>query len=68
MKRAITTIAAVVFSTMMMANPVNPAAARQAAARFLQEKGVKLKNQAMQAPRRAMHSRVRRICDCHKVS
>ena len=39
---------------MMIANPVNPAAARQAAARFLQEKGAELKNQAMQAPRRAM--------------
>lgn len=55
MNRIMTTLAAFVCCTMtMMANPVDPAAARQAAARFLQAKGAELKNEAMQAPRRAM--------------
>ena len=49
-----TTLAAFVCCTMMMANPVGPAAARQAAAKFLQAKGAELKNEAIQAPRRAM--------------
>ena len=50
-----TTIAALFCCTMtMMAEPVSPAAARQAAARFLQEKGAKLERQATEAPRRAM--------------
>ena len=49
-----TTLAAFVCCVMMMAEPVDPAAARQAAARFLQAKGAVLKNEAMQAPRRAM--------------
>lgn len=49
-----TTLAAFVCCVMMMANPVDPAAARQAAARFLQAKGAELHNEAMQAPRRSM--------------
>lgn len=39
---------------MMMANPIDPAAARQAAARFMQAKGAELKSEAMQAPCRVM--------------
>lgn len=39
MKRTMTTLAAFVCCVMMMANPVDPAAARQAVARFLQAKG-----------------------------
>ncbi len=38
----------------MMAEPVSPSAARQAAEKFLKEKGTLLKSEAMRAPRRAM--------------
>ena len=38
----------------MIAEPVSPSAARQAAEKFLQGKGVALKSEAMRAPRRAM--------------
>lgn len=38
----------------MMADPVSPSAARQAAEKFLKEKGAVLKCEAMRAPRRAM--------------
>ena len=55
MKKTMTTIAALVCCIMtLMAEPVSPAAARQTAARFLQQKGAKLESQAMEAPRRAM--------------
>ena len=48
------TIAFCCTTTMMMAEPVSPSTARQIAAKFLQGKGVTLKNEAMRAPRRAM--------------
>ena len=38
----------------MMAEPVSPEAARQAAAKFLNKKGVSLKSEAMRAKNRAM--------------
>ena len=38
----------------MMAEPVSPDAARQAAAKFLNKKGVSLKSEAMRAKNRAM--------------
>ena len=39
---------------IVMAEPVSPSAARQTAARFMENKGVTLKGEAMRAPRRAM--------------
>ena len=57
MKRILTTAAltAVISCTMtLMAEPVSPSIARQAAAKFLQAKGVELKNEAMRAGSRAM--------------
>ena len=41
-------------TTTMMAEPVSPETARQAAARFLNKKGVALKSEAMRAKNRAM--------------
>lgn len=41
-------------TTTMMAEPVSPETARQAAARFLNKKGVSLKSEAMRAKNRAM--------------
>ena len=49
------TLAAVLCCAMtMMAEPVSPTTARQAAAQFLQHKGATLKSEAMRAPHRAM--------------
>ena len=49
------TLAAVLCCAMtMMAEPVSPTTARQAAAQFLQQKGATLKSEAMRAPHRAM--------------
>lgn len=41
-------------TTTMMAEPVSPETARQAAAKFLNKKGVSLKSEAMRAKNRAM--------------
>ena len=57
MKRLLTTAAltVVISCTMtLMAEPVSPSVARQAAAKFLQAKGVGLKNEAMRAESRTM--------------
>ena len=57
MKRILTTAAltAVISCAMtLMAEPVSPSAARQAAAKFLQAKGAGLKNEAMRAECRTM--------------
>ena len=57
MKRILATAAltAVISCTMnLMAEPVSPSIARQAAAKFLQTKGVGLKNEAMRAESRVM--------------
>ena len=48
--------AAVLYCTMMMmAEPVSPEAARQAAAKFMNKKGISLKSEAMRAKNRVMH-------------
>ena len=56
MKKNLMTLAAVFccIPVTMMAEPVSPSAARQAAAKFLQGKGAMLQGEAMRAPRRAM--------------
>ena len=55
MKKMMMTLAAVLCCAMtMMAEPVSPEAARQAAAKFLNKKGVSLKSEAMRAKNRAM--------------
>ena len=55
MKKSLMTLAAVLCCALtVMAEPVSPAMARQAAAQFLQQKGVTLKSEAMRAPNRAM--------------
>ena len=55
MKKSMMTLAAVLCCAMtMMAEPVSPTTARQAAAQFLQHKGTTLKSEAMRAPHRAM--------------
>lgn len=41
-------------TTTMMAEPVSPETARQAAAKFLNKKGTALKSEAMRAKNRAM--------------
>ena len=53
----------------MIAEPVSPSAARQAAEKFLQGKGVALKSEAMRTPRRAMGGhKVDAIRSCDKAS
>lgn len=55
MRKILMAAAAFCCMTMtMMAEPVSPSAAQQAAARFLQGKGTTLQSEAMRAPRRAM--------------
>ena len=55
MKKILMTLAAVLCCAMtIMAEPVSPEAARQAAAKFLNKKGVSLKSEAMRAKNRAM--------------
>lgn len=55
MKKILMAAAALCCITMtMMAEPVSPSAARQAAEAFLQSKGVALKSESMRASRRAM--------------
>ena len=57
MKKIVMTLAAVLCCAMtMMAEPVSPNAARQAAAKFLQAKGSQLKSEAMRAKSRIMGS------------
>ena len=57
MKKRLMTLAAVLCCAMaMMAEPISPSVARQAAMKFLQEKGTVLKNEAMRAKSRAMGS------------
>ena len=55
MKKILMTLAAVLCCAMtIMAEPVSPEAARQAAAKFLNKKGSALKSEAMRAKNRAM--------------
>ena len=55
MKKMMMTLAAVLCCVMtMMAEPVSPETARQAAAKFLNKKGIALKSEAMRARSRAM--------------
>ena len=55
MKKMMMTLAAVLCCVMtMMAEPVSPETARQAAAKFLNKKGIALKSEAMRAKSRAM--------------
>jgi len=55
MKKMMMTLAAVLCCAMtMMAEPVSPETARQAAAKFLNKKGIALKSEAMRARSRAM--------------
>ena len=53
-KILMTVILCCAMTTTMMAEPVSPETARQAAARFLNKKGVALKSEAMRAKNRAM--------------
>jgi len=53
-KILMTAILCCAMTTTMMAEPVSPETARQAAARFLNKKGVALKSEAMRAKNRAM--------------
>ena len=55
MRKILMAAAALCCMTMtMMAEPVSPSAARQAAEKFLQRNGIVLKSEVMRAPRRAM--------------
>ena len=54
MKKIILATAFLCCTMTMMAEPVSPEAARQAAAKFLNKKGVSLKSEAMRAKNRAM--------------
>ena len=54
MKKMMTLAAALSCAMTMMAEPVSPTVARQAAAKFLQAKGTSLKSEAMRAKSRAM--------------
>lgn len=55
MKKILTASAAILCCAMtMMAEPVSPETARQAAAKFLNKKGIALKSEAMRARNRAM--------------
>ena len=57
MKKIVTMLAAVLCCAMtMMAEPVSPQAAREAAAKFLQAKGFQLRSEAMRAKSRIMGS------------
>ncbi|MBR6330118.1 MAG: Spi family protease inhibitor [Bacteroidales bacterium] len=53
-KILMTAILCCAMTTTMMAEPVSPETARQAAAKFLNKKGVALKSEAMRAKNRAM--------------
>lgn len=55
MKKILLTLAVVLCGAMtMMAEPVSPQAAREAAAKFLQARGIQLRSEAMRAKSRAM--------------
>ncbi len=54
MKRSITLLSLLLTVLTIMAEPITPAAARQAAASFLQKHGVQLQNEVMRAPHRAL--------------
>ena len=53
-KILMTAILCCAMTTTMMAEPVSPETARQAAARFLNKKGVSLNSEAMRAKNRVM--------------
>lgn len=63
MKKMMMTLAAVLCCAMtMMAEPVSPEAARQAAAKFLNQKGVSLKSEAMRTfPKTRLRSMLKSV-------
>lgn len=54
MKRTFTFLSLLLMVLSIMAEPITPAAARQAAANFLQKQGIQLQNEVMRAPHRAL--------------
>lgn len=54
MKKSFTLLSLLLITLVVMADPITPESARRAAAKFLQNQGSQLKNEAMRAPRRAM--------------